>query len=469
MISMTHSLYRKCETCLNTPEILPHPQAEEEEETMSQADVSRRRFLKTGLAVPVTGTLLAEGLGARAAALALPHSAGIYQRLGIHTPINAVGTLTTLSGTLMSVEVIRAIEEASKNFVPIHELQEKVGQRLAALTGAGGAFVTAGASAALCLATCAVTAGDDVKKMLQLPDLTGMKTEIIIQKTHRTLYDHAFRMVGVKLVEVETAEQMRRAINAQTAAIAFVMSHHTLGGSKPFETKVDTSLGFEDRYVVGPHGEVSLEEALEMAHRADLPLILDAAAEVPPAENLGKFVKMGVDLVAFSGGKNLRGPQCSGLLLGRKDLVKKAYANSAPNDYLPRIAKVGKEEIVGLLTAVELALKRDYKAERRAWFDTLQRVAGRLKDIPTVNTEFVTNNDYSHTPRLSVQWDEARVGVTLEQMVRMLHEGEPSIVASDMRKFTPPWKGLGIFPYNLLPGEEITVADRVRKILTKSA
>jgi L-seryl-tRNA(Ser) seleniumtransferase len=418
--------------------------------------------------MPLTSTLLMEK-SAGAAAPARPNSTGIYQRLGIRTPINAVGTLTTLSGTLMPVEVIRAMEEASRNFVPIHELQEKVGQRLAALTGAGGAFVTAGASAALCLATCAVTAGDDLKKMLRLPDLTGMKTEIIIQKTHRTLYDHAFRMVGVKLVEVETASQMRSAITSQTAAIAFVMSHHTLGGSKPFETRVDSSLGFEDRYVVGPHGEVSLEEALEIAHRAELPLILDAAAEVPPAENLSKFVKMGVDLVAFSGGKNLRGPQCSGLLLGRKDLVKKAYANSAPNDYLPRIAKVGKEEIVGLLTAVELALKRDYKAERRAWFDSLHRVAARLKEIPTVSTAFVTNNDYSHTPRLSVQWDEARIGVTLEQMVRMLREGEPSIVASDMRKFTPPWKGLGIFPYNLKPGEELTVAERMKQILTKSS
>ncbi|MCI0621418.1 MAG: aminotransferase class V-fold PLP-dependent enzyme [Acidobacteria bacterium] len=436
---------------------------------MSHAHVSRRQFLRTGLAMPAAGTLLGEGPAAQAATLVLPHSAGIYQRLGIRTPINAVGTLTTLSGTLMPIEVIRAMEEASKNFVPIHELQEKVGQRLAALTGAGGAFVTAGASAALCLATCAVTAGDDLKKMLQLPDLTGMKTEIIIQKTHRTLYDHAFRMVGVKLVEVETAEQMRRAINLQTAAVAYVMSHHTLGGSRPFETRMDNSLGFEDRYVVGPYGEVSLEEALEIAHRAELPLILDAAAEIPPAENLSKFVKMGVDLVAFSGGKNLRGPQCSGLLLGRKDLVKKAYANSAPNDYLPRIAKVGKEEIVGLLTAVELALKRDYKAQRRAWFAMLERLAERLKDIPTVHTGFVTNNDYSHTPRLSVQWDEARTGVTLGDMVRMLREGEPSIVATDLRRFTPPWKGLGIFPYNLLPGEELTVADRVRNILTKSA
>ncbi len=429
---------------------------------------SRRGFMKTGLVLPVAGLPLAGLIEAPlSGAPSLQRSAGIYQRLGIRVSINAVGTLTTLGGTLIPAEVIRAMEDASKNFVPIHELQEKVEQRLVELTGAGGAFVTAGASAALCLATCAVTAGDDRQKMRQLPDLTGMKSEIIIQKIHRTAYDHAFRMVGVKLIDVETPEEMQRAITRNTAAIAFVMSHHTLGGKEPLDATVDMSLGFEDRYVLGPHGRVSLEETLEISHRANLPVILDAAAEIPPPENLSKFVKMGVDLVAFSGGKNLRGPQCSGLLLGRKDLVAKAYAHSAPNDYLPRIAKVGKEEIVGLLTAVELALQRDWKAERRAWYATLQRVTERLSDVPTVRTEFVTNNDYSHTPRLSVQWDEARLGATVEQMTQRLRTGEPSIVASDMRRFTPPSKGLGIFPYNLLPGEEMVVADRVREILTK--
>jgi L-seryl-tRNA(Ser) seleniumtransferase len=304
--------------------------------------------------------------------------------------------------------------------------------------------------------------------MRQVPDLTGMKNEILIQRIHRTAYDHAFRMVGVKLVEVETAEQLQHGINRNTAAVAFVMSHHTLGGKEPLDAVVDTSLGFEDRYVVGPHGHVSLEETVEIAHRAGLPVILDAAAEIPPPSNLSKFVKMGVDLVAFSGGKNLRGPQCSGLLLGQKDWMKKAYANSFPNDYLARIAKVGKEEIAGLLTAVELALKRDYAAERRNWYAMLRRVSESLHGVPAVATEFITNNDYSHTPRLSVQWDENRLGVSLDRMVKLLRDGEPSIVASDMRRFTPPWKGLGIFPYNLLPGEELAVAQRVREVLTKA-
>jgi seryl-tRNA(Sec) selenium transferase len=209
-----------------------------------------------------------------------------------------------------------------------------------------------------------------------------------------------------------------------------------------------------------------LDEMISLAHQAKLPLILDAAAELPPAENLSKFVKMGADLVAFSGGKNLRGPQCSGILMGRKDLIEAAYANSSPNNHFARIAKVGKEEIVGLLAAVEVFLKRDHEKERRDWTAMLQRVATRLNGIPTLRTEFIPNLDYSHSPRLSVQWDEARLGVTLEQMVQRLREGEPAIEASDMTRFRPAWKGLGVFPYNLLPGEELVVADRIREILT---
>jgi L-seryl-tRNA(Ser) seleniumtransferase len=216
-------------------------------------------------------------------------------------------------------------------------------------------------------------------------------------------------------------------------------------------------------------GKVSLQETVEIAHAAGLPVILDAAAELPPKENLSEFVKMGVDMVAFSGGKNLRGPQCSGILMGKKDWIRKAYANSAPHNYLPRIAKVGKEEIVGLLVALEMYLKKDHKAERKEWHAMLDRCAARLKGAPTVHTELIPNNDFSHSPRLSIQWDEAKLGVSLKQMVQRLREGTPSIEASDMRNFNPPWKGLGIFPYNLKPGEELIIADRVREILGASA
>ncbi len=398
-------------------------------------NLSRRTFFKSGTIWPLAG--------ARLIPAAVQSPSDIYRKLGVRTFINAVGTITTLSGTLMPPEVKQAMEEASRHFVGIHELQEKAGKRLAELTGAEAAFVTAGASAALCLATCAVTAGKDPARINQLPDLTGMKSEIIIQKSHRNAYDHAFRMVGVKLIDVETAEDIRRAINQKTAALAMVLSHNSMGH------------------------KVELDEMIALAHGAGLPLILDAAAEVPPADNLRKFVKMGADLVAFSGGKNLRGPQCSGLLLGRRNLVEAAYVNSAPNNRFARIAKVGKEEIVGLLAAVELYLKKDHEAERREWHAMLNRVSDRLKGVPTVFTEFITNSDYSHSPRLSVQWDEARLGVTLDQMVKRLREGDPSIEASDMTRFRPAWKGLGIFPYNLLPGEEIIIADRIKQILTE--
>ena len=396
---------------------------------------SRRNLLQAGAAA----TLAAPG---PANAAGVP---SIYQRLGVRPVINAVGTLTTLSGSLMLPEVKRAMDEASRSFVHIHDLQEKVGQRLAEITGAEAAFVTAGASAALCLATCAVTAGKDPAKMNRLPDLTGMKSEIIIQKVHRNSYDHAFRMVGVKLVDVTTAEEVRRAINEKTAALAMVLSHNSLGH------------------------KVELDEMISLAHAAKLPLILDSAAEVPPAANLKKFVSMGADLVAFSGGKNLRGPQCSGLLMGRKDLIEAAYANSSPNNHFARIAKVGKEEIVGLLVAVEMALQRDEDRQRQEWTAMLNRVADRLKKVPGVRTEFIPNLDYSHSPRLSVQWDEAARNLTLDRMVQQLREGTPSIEASDMTKFRPAWKGLGIFPYNLERGEEMIVANRVAEILTASA
>ncbi len=392
---------------------------------------TRRRFI---------GTVPAVAAAAAVPAAASP-SGGIYERLGVKTFINAYGTLTTLGGTLISPEVQRAMDEASKHFVSIHELQEKVGRRLAELTGAEAAFVTSGASAALCLATCAVTAGDDRKKMNQLPDLTGMKSEMVIQTVHRNGYDHAFRMVGIRLVEAETADQVRAAINPNTAALAMVLSHNSLGH------------------------KVELPEMIDIAHKAGLPLILDAAAEVPPAENLSKFVKMGADLVAFSGGKNLRGPQCSGILMGRKDLVKKAYANSSPNNYLPRIAKVGKEEIVGLLAAVELYLQKDHEAERREHHAMLDRVSAIVSSVPSVVTELTPNDDYSHSPRLSIQWNEAQLGVTLDQMMSQLRDGNPAIVATDLRVYKPHWKGLGVFPRNLKPGEELIVARRVKEIL----
>lgn len=405
--------------------------------------LSRRRFFQAGAAAPLVGAAACAS-NAEGVVDAQPLE-DIYSKLGVRPFINAVGTITVFSGSLMSDETHRAMEAASQGFVKIADLQDAVGKRLAEITGAEDAFVTSGASAALCVASCAATVGDDKEKMKRLPDLTGSKSEFILQKLHRNPYDHAFRMIGAKLIEVETAEQMRKAIGPNTAFCAFVRSHHTL------ETPIE------------------LEEYTAIAHEHGLPVILDAAAELPPKENLSKFVKMGVDMVAFSGGKNLHGPQCSGMLLGKREWVRKAYANAAPANYFARIAKVGKEEIVGLLSAVEQYVAKDHEAERAEWHAMLERIADRLDGLDTVLTEFIPNNDFSHSPRLSVQWDEEKLGLSLEEMIEELRNGEPSIEASDMRRFNPPWKGLGIFPYLLQEGEEMQIAERVRAILTEKA
>lgn len=399
------------------------------------ADPNRRRILQSGLALPL----------AVESAIAAPAAASVYQSLGVQTFINAYGTLTTLGGTLMEPEVRRAMDDAAQHFVAIHDLQKRVGRRLAELTGAESGFITAGASCSICLATCAVTVGGDLAKIRRLPDLTGSKNEIVMQRAHMGAgnpYDHNWRMIGTKLVGAETADELRSAIGPKTAALGMVLSHNSEGH------------------------KVELEEMIAIAHKAGLPLILDSAAEIPPASNLKKFVQMGADLVAFSGGKNLRGPQCSGLLLGRKDLVEAAYANSSPNNHFARIAKVGKEEIVGLLTAVERALQRDEAGERRAQEAMLKRIAALVANIPTVKTEFITNLDYSHSPRLSIQWDEKKLGMTSANVNDRLKAGEPSIIAADMTKFRPSWPGLGIFAACLKAGEEKVVADRVRAILT---
>ncbi len=402
------------------------------------SEFNRRRLLQSGLALPLAGGTVS------AAPVPAKTSESIYKRLGVRTFINAYGTLTTLGGTLMDPEVKRAMDEASQHFVAIHDLQKIAGERLADLTGAEAGFVTAGASCSICLATCAVTVGGDLSKIKRLPDLTGSKTEIVMQKAHTGAgnpYDQNWRMIGTSVIPAETADEIRAAIGPRTAALGMVLSHNSEGH------------------------KVELDEMIAIAHKAGLPLILDAAAEIPPVSNLRKFLKMGADLVAFSGGKNLRGPQCSGLLLGRKSLVEAAYANSAPNNLFARIAKVGKEEIAGLLTAVEVALKRDEEGERRAQEAMLKRIAAQVAGVATVKTEFITNLDYSHSPRLSIQWDENKLGLTAADVNNRLKAGEPSIVAADMTRFRPSWPGLGIFAACLKPGEERVVAARVQAIL----
>ena len=263
---------------------------------------NRRNFLQAMSSLPFIGSVF------KNEAVAAPVARNFFKELGVRPFINAAGTYTTLTASLMHPEVMAAINYASTTFVPLNDLHDAVGKRIASLVGCEAAMVTSGAAAALTVGTAGIVAGKNPEWIRKIPDLagTGMKNEVIVQKSHRNGYDHAVRNCGIRLIEVETAEEIERAINERTALMFF----------------------FND---AEPRGQVNLEKFVAIAKKHNLPVLNDAAADVPPSEHLSRYTKMGVDLVAFSGGKGIRGPQSAGLLLGRKDLIEAARLNCSPN------------------------------------------------------------------------------------------------------------------------------------------
>jgi D-glucosaminate-6-phosphate ammonia-lyase len=368
----------------------------------------------------------------------LPHGPNLYEKIGVKPFINCQGTFTILSGSLSLPEVKQAMEEASRHYVHLDELMEKVGQRLAELTGAEFGIVTAGCAAALTHVTAACVAGADPEKMQRLPDVTGLKNEVIMPMASRNEYDHAIRMVGVKIIEVGNSQEFREAVNKRTAMI-------TLLGDA------------EDR------NGVSLEEMVEVGRQYKIPVLVDAAAERPDVPNY--YLKKGVDVVAYSGGKCLRGPQCSGLALGPKDLLWAAWLNSAPHHAFGRSMKVGKEEIMGLLTAVEMWVRhRDHKAEWQQWESWLQTITGQVTQVPGARTEVERPGRSNVAPTLSITWDAAKVKMTGAELKKSLNEGTPRI-------WVPLGSngGISIMPYMMQPGEDKIVAQRLREVLSAAS
>lgn len=377
------------------------------------------------------------------AAPALRLGKEIYESIGVRPLINCKGTFTIISGSQTLPEVKRAMEDASRHYVHLDELMEAVGRRLAELTQAEWGIVTAGCAAALTLATAASIAGADPEKLQRLPDLTGLKSEVIAPRHSRNVYDHAVRMLGVRMVTVSTVEECERAFNDKTAMVMI------LAGP-------------------GDEGPLGTEEVSRIAKKHGVPVIVDAAAEhlVIPNPHLGR----GADLVAYSGGKCLRGPQCAGLLLGRKDLVKAAWLHSAPHHAFGRSMKVGKEEIMGMLAAVEMWVKRDHEAEWRQWEGWLDTIARRVKKIDGVTTEVLQPQGLSNrSPRLRINWDAAERGITGAELEKLLFEGDPRIVlggsTGDRR-----WGGassITIMPYMMMPGDAEVVAERIASVLAR--
>jgi len=393
----------------------------------------RRGFLQTLASLPGLGALLPVSLAAK------PAKRDIYKELGIRPLINAAGTYTTLSASLMQREVVEAVDAAARQYVSIPELHELVGKKIAALAQCEAALVTAGAASALTVGTAACVAGKDQEKIRRLPDTTGMKNEVLIQKKHRYGYDHAVRNVGVKMVEVETREELERAANDRTAMMLFFNA-------------------------ADPNGQIKVEEFAQLGKKLGVPTFNDAAADVPPVENLWRYTKMGYDLVTFSGGKGLRGPQCSGLLLGRKDLIEAAVLNNNPHsDSVGRTNKVGKEEIVGMWAALDYYIKQDHKAVWRDWEKRCKTVADLVASVKGVKTEIFIPEISNAVPHLRITWDFAATGLQPREVVKQLREGDPRIEVRPGAR-----EAIEVAVWMLDPGEEQIVGRRLREILKKA-
>lgn len=400
--------------------------------------MARRRDLLKGLiTLPLAGAV--SGGRAFAGPPAADISRDYFKELGVRTFINASGTYTMLTASLMPPEVMKAINYASLQYVRLEELQEKVGERLAELLKCESAMVTAGAASAITLGTAGVVTGGDPKKAAMIPnDLTGMKSEVIIQKSHRVGYDHAIRNCGVTLIEVETKKELEAAINEKTAMMWFYNNQN-------------------------PIGKVRDEEFVAIGKKHNIPTFNDCAADVPPVENFWKYTQMGFDLVCFSGGKGIRGPQSAGLLLGRKDLIKAALRNAPPHgDTVGRGMKVNKEEILGMLVAVELFLKRDHQAQWKEWEDQVNMIRNAAVSVPGVKGEIHVPEIANHVPALKISWND-KVKATPGEIRDALRNGHPSIEVMGGRET------LDITTWMMVPGEERIVAKRIKELLEQAS
>jgi L-seryl-tRNA(Ser) seleniumtransferase len=361
----------------------------------------------------------------------------IYQSIGVRPVINAKGTFTIISGSLSLPEVKQAMAEAGKHYIHLDELMNGVGARLAEITGAEWGIVTSGCAAALAHATAACIAGGDPEKLQRLPDLTGLKNEVIAPRYSRNEYDHAVRMLGVKMITVSSAEELERAFNPRTAMVMILASPQA---DRP---------------------PLSTEVVCKAAKQHNVPVIVDAAAEILTIPN--KHLQAGATMVAYSGGKCLRGPQCAGLLLGSKPLLQAAWLHSAPHHAFGRPMKVGKEEIMGMLAAVEAWTRRDYKAEFKTWESWLAVISDRVMKVPGVTTQVRMPNDLSnHAPTLAIRWDAAKVGISGVQLEKVLLDTEPRIVLGSANP-----GGIVIMPYMMNPEDHKIVADRLYALLSK--
>lgn len=410
-----------------------------------QLNSNRRGFLGSLAAAAAALTAPRKLFGAKPSAESGTSLSGFgqsgnpYQELGVTTVINAEGTMTMLGGSLIRPEVEAVMAQAARHFVSIPELEAVAGKRVAQmlkLPQGYSALVTSGAAGAIQSGLAGILTGDNESLIKQLPDLTGMKSEVIIQKTHRNPFDHQLRGTGVKLIEVETRDQLHRAVSDRTAMLHFTNFANAAG-------------------------QIKVDEWIKLGKQYNLPCMIDAAADTPPVSHLWDYANMGYDLITFSGGKAIRGPQCAGLLLGREDLVHYALLNNSPyEDTLGRGQKVGKEEIVGMVKALEIYLAEDHDALAKEWQQRLDNISRQITKIPGVSTSFFTPDIANHVPHMQITWD-AKITASPKEISQTLRSGQPSIVIGGGENRP----GLAMNSFMLQPGEDQIIADQLTKAL----
>ncbi|HLL44903.1 MAG TPA: hypothetical protein VK369_17250 [Segetibacter sp.] len=404
--------------------------------------MKRRDLLKYISVGPLTGAVIGSVVPSKSitAAPAKPKR-DLVKELGLRTFINAAGTYTTMTASLMDDEVLDAINSSAKEFIMYDEVQDKAGEKIAALCHAEAAMVTAGCWSALVLGTAGVLTGMDVQKIALLPNVEGLeKNEVIVQKGHNHGYIHALTNTGIKPVEIETIEDLKRAINSKTALMYFLNES-------------------------SPHGKILHKEWLEVAKKNYIPTIIDIAADIPPVENLWKYNEMGFDLICVSGGKALRGPQSAGLLYGKRDIIAAARLNAPPRGgNIGRGMKVNKEEVLGMYAALDKYVKQDHDKEWKEWEKSIAIIENAAKKVQGVTTEVTVPPIANHTPALKITWDASQVKITNKEIQDNLRNGNPSIEVMSNADNT-----INITVFMLKPGQEKIVARRVHEELSKAS
>ncbi len=369
-----------------------------------------------------------------ASSLALPYTRNLFKELGLRTFINCAGPITSMTGCLMHEEVLDTIRSGATDYVDLDSLQDKVGERIAELLDCEYATVSSGCFGAMTIATAGVISGMDQKIVDQLPDTTGLKDEVILQESHMGGYSRAMTNVGAKLVLIKTPKELKKAINDKTAMLWFLNKTNNLG-------------------------EIKHEEWVEMGRKYGIPTLNDCASDIPPVENLFKYTKMGFDLVTFSGGKGLRGPQSAGLLLGKRKYIEAARLHTPPRANLGRGMKVNKEEILGMLVALEIYLARDHDQEWKMWEEQIKLISESAVSVDGVTTETYFPEIANQVPTLRIRWDQSKVKVNQKEVINKLILGHPSIQTRGTKE------AMEVSTWMMEPGQERVVAMRIKEVL----